>query len=158
MDDATMRDREFDAAKKRNQELTNQLLKAQQELALLQRKLILQPQQQPKQPQQHVDLFSDARAEFREEIREQQKQDLLDNPEPVLGPILSIPPGITIDAATKHKNAILEQLGKHDGGSRRRRSSHRKRKGYRKSKRVRHTRRKQTRRHRHRHRRSRHRR
>jgi hypothetical protein len=44
------------------------------------------------------------------------------------------------------------------GGSRRRRSSHRKRKGYRKSKRVRHTPRKQTRRHRHRHRRSRHRR
>ena len=42
------------------------------------------------------------------------------------------------------------------GGSRRRRSSHRKRKGYRKSKRVRHTRRKQTRTHRHR--RSRHRR
>jgi hypothetical protein len=41
------------------------------------------------------------------------------------------------------------------GGSRRRRSSHRKRKGYRKSKRVRHIRRKQTRRHRHR--RSRHR-
>ena len=46
------------------------------------------------------------------------------------------------------------------GGSRRRRSSHRKRKSYRKSKRVRHIRRKQTRRHRHRHRhrRSRHRR
>ena len=43
------------------------------------------------------------------------------------------------------------------GGSRRRRTSHRKRKGYRKSKRVRHTPRKQTRRHRHRHRRSRHR-
>ena len=42
------------------------------------------------------------------------------------------------------------------GGSRRRRSSHRKRKSYRKSKRVRHTPRKQTRRHRrsrHRHRR-----
>ena len=36
------------------------------------------------------------------------------------------------------------------GGSRRRRSSHRKRKSYRKSKRVRHTRRKKTRRHRHR--------
>ena len=42
------------------------------------------------------------------------------------------------------------------GGSRRRRTSHRKRKSYRKSKHVRHTRRKQTRRHRHR--RSRHRR
>ena len=44
------------------------------------------------------------------------------------------------------------------GGSRRRRSSHRKRKGYRKSKRVRHTPRKQTRRHRHRRSRHRHRR
>ena len=49
--------------------------------------------------------------------------------------------------------ADIEQGG---GGSRRRRTSHRKRKSYRKSKCVRHTRRKQTRRHRHR--RSRHRR
>jgi hypothetical protein len=54
--------------------------------------------------------------------------------------------------------SVERQLPGMGGGSRRRRTSHGKRKSYRKSKRVRHTPRKQTHRHRHRHRRSRHRR
>jgi hypothetical protein len=59
-------------------------------------------------------------------------------------------------AVTPSEYIQIADIQRGGGGSRRRRTSHRKRKSYRKSKRVRHTPRKQTRRHRHR--RSRHRR
>ena len=65
------------------------------------------------------------------------------------------PKAASVDPGSAHPRSRIFS-GYHHGGSRRRRTSHRKRKSYRKSKCVRHTRRKQTRRHRHR--RSRHRR